>query len=116
MPGFAKTATAFPGATGQRLNNIATLAEMLRLNGYSTAQFGKNHETAPWEVNPYDATDRRPTGQSFDKFYGFMGGETNQWALLIYGRMTQVYTFADAKAPSRHITQYFEILGNRAIY
>jgi hypothetical protein len=46
-----ETATAFPGNTGQRPNNVAPLAEMLRLNGYSTGFFGKNHETAPWEVN-----------------------------------------------------------------
>jgi Sulfatase len=49
---IAETATAFPGQTGQRPNNVASVAEMLRLNGYSTAHFGKNHETAPWEVSP----------------------------------------------------------------
>jgi arylsulfatase A-like enzyme len=76
---IAETATAFPGQTGQRPNSVASIAEMLRLNGYSTAAFGKNHETAPW-----------PTRQGFDKFYGFMGGETNQWAPLIYDGMTQV--------------------------
>jgi hypothetical protein len=75
---IAETATSFPGQTGQRPNSVATIAEMLRLNGYSTAQFGKNHETAPWEVSPSGATDRWPTRQGFDKFYGFMGGETNQ--------------------------------------
>ena len=47
---IAETATSFPGQTGQRPNSVAYLAEMVRLNGYSTAQFGKNHETAPWEV------------------------------------------------------------------
>ncbi|RZU42150.1 arylsulfatase [Edaphobacter modestus] len=87
---IAETATSFPGQTGQRPNSVATIAEMLRLNGYSTAQFGKNHETAPWEVSPSGATDRWPTRQGFDKFYGFMGGETNQWAPLIYDGMTQV--------------------------
>ena len=87
---IAETATAFPGQTGKRPNSVATIAEMLRLNGYSTAQFGKNHETAPWEVSPSGPTDRWPTRQGFDKFYGFMGGETNQWAPLIYDGMTQV--------------------------
>jgi arylsulfatase A-like enzyme len=87
---IAETATSFPGQTGQRPNSVATIAEMLRLNGYSTAQFGKNHETAPWEVSPSGPTDRWPTRQGFDKFYGFMGGETNQWAPLIYDGMTQV--------------------------
>jgi arylsulfatase A-like enzyme len=87
---IAETATAFPGQTGQRPNSVATIAEMLRLNGYSTAAFGKNHETAPWEVSPSGPTDRWPTRQGFDKFYGFMGGETNQWAPLIYDGMIQV--------------------------
>jgi len=87
---IAETATSFPGQTGQRPNSVATIAEMLRLNGYSTAHFGKNHETAPWEVSPSGPTDRWPTRQGFDKFYGFMGGETNQWAPLIYDGMTQV--------------------------
>ena len=87
---IAETATAFPGQTGQRPNSVATIAEMLRLNGYSTAHFGKNHETAAWEVSPSGPTDRWPTRQGFDKFYGFMGGETNQWAPLIYDGTTVV--------------------------
>jgi arylsulfatase len=86
----AETATAFPGQTGKRPNSVAYLAEMVRYNGYSTAHFGKNHETAPWEVSPSGPTDRWPTRSGFDKFYGFMGGETNQWAPLIYDGMTPV--------------------------
>lgn len=87
---ISETGTSFPGQTGQRPNSVASVAEMLRLNGYSTAHFGKNHETAAWEVSPSGPTDRWPTRQGFDKFYGFMGGETNQWAPLIYDGMTQV--------------------------
>ncbi len=85
-----ETATAFPGNTGVRPENIAPLAEVLRLNGYSTAAFGKNHETPTWEISPSGATDRWPTRSGFDKFYGFMGGETNQWAPLLYDGMTKV--------------------------
>ncbi len=87
---IAETATSFPGQTGQRPDSVAPLAKMLRLNGYSTAAFGKNHETAPWEVSPSGPTDRWPTRSGFDKFYGFMGGETNQWAPLIYDGMNPV--------------------------
>ncbi|HEY8337941.1 MAG TPA: arylsulfatase [Tardiphaga sp.] len=87
---ISETGTSFPGQTGQRPNSVASVAEMLRLNGYSTAHFGKNHETAAWEVSPSGPTDRWPTRQGFDKFYGFMGGETNQWAPLIYDGMNQV--------------------------
>lgn len=87
---ITETATAFPGQTGQRPNSVAPLAEMLRLNGYSTAAFGKSHETAAWEVSPSGPTDRWPTRSGFDKFYGFIGGETNQWAPLIYEGLNHV--------------------------
>src|SRR5882724_6755065 len=90
MGSITETATSFPGQTGQRPNSVAPLAEMLRLNGYSTAAFGKSHETAAWEVSPSGPTDRWPTRSGFDKFYGFIGGETNQWAPLIYDGMIQV--------------------------
>jgi len=90
MGSITETATAFPGNTGQRPNNVAPLAEMLRLNGYSTGFFGKNHETAPWETSPSGPTDRWPTRSGFDEFYGFFGGETNQWAPYLYHGMNAV--------------------------
>ena len=95
MGSVTETATAFPGNTGQRPNNVAPLAEMLRLNGYSTGFFGKNHETAPWEVSPSGPTDRWPTRSGFDKFYGFIGGETNQWAPLLYDGLSLIETPTD---------------------
>ena len=98
---IAETATAFPGQTGSRPNSVAYGGEMLRLNGYSTAWFGKNHETAAWEVSPSGPTDRWPTRSGFDKFYGFMGGETNQWAPFIYDGMTPVEIPDD---PNYHFT------------
>jgi arylsulfatase A-like enzyme len=84
MGAIIETGTAFPGNTGQIPNEVAPLAEMLRLNGYSTGAFGKWHETAAWEASVAGAFDRWPTRQGFDKFYGFLGGETNQWAPFIY--------------------------------
>src|SRR6188768_1370552 len=90
MGSITETATAFPGQTGQRPNAVAPLAEMLRLNGYSTSAYGKSHETAAWEVSPSGPTDRWPTRSGFDKFYGFIGGETNQWAPAIYEDMSRV--------------------------
>jgi len=92
MGSITETATGFPGNTGQRPNRVAPLAEMVRLNGYSTAFFGKNHETAPWEVSPSGPTDRWPTRSGFDKFYGFFGGETDQWNPTIYDGMTRIPT------------------------
>ncbi len=73
MGSIIETGTAFPGNTGQIPQNVAPLAEMLRLNGYSTAAFGKWHELAAWEASVSGPFDRWPTRQGFDKFYGFLG-------------------------------------------
>jgi len=94
-------ATAFPGNTGIRPNSVAPLAEMLRQNGYSTAAFGKYHETPPWEVSVSGPFDRWPTRSGFDKFYGFLGGETNQWSPLIYDGTARVEAPRD---PHYHFT------------
>jgi arylsulfatase A-like enzyme len=90
MAFITEMATGFPGATGQVPDAAAPLAETLRLNGYSTAAFGKWHETASWEISVSGPFDRWPTRQGFDKFYGFFGGETNQWAPLVYDGVTHV--------------------------
>jgi arylsulfatase len=81
---ITEMATGMPGNTGQIPSSTAPLAEMLRLNGYATAAFGKWHETAAWEASVAGPFDRWPTRQGFDKFYGFLGGETNQWAPFLY--------------------------------
>jgi arylsulfatase len=94
-------ATAFPGNTGIRPHSVAPLAEILRLNGYSTAAFGKYHETPPWEASVSGPHDRWPTRSGFDKFYGFIGGETNQWAPAVYDGVTRVETPDD---PDYHFT------------
>lgn len=90
MGGITEVATAFPGNTGIRPNAVAPLAEILRLNGYGTAAFGKYHEAPTWEISPVGPFDRWPTRSGFDKFYGFLGAETNQWAPLIYDGLIQV--------------------------
>ena len=97
MGAITEAATAFPGNTGQRPDSVAPVAEMLRLNGYSTSFFGKNHETAAWEVSPSGPTTRWPNRSGFDEFYGFMGGETNQWAPLVYHNLAQVEIPKDPK-------------------
>ncbi len=94
-------ATAFPGNTGIRPNSVAPLAEILRLNGYSTAAFGKYHETPAWEASVSGPYDRWPTRSGFDKFYGFIGGETNQWAPAIFDGVTRV---EHPERPDYHFT------------
>ncbi len=85
-----EVATGFPGNNGRRPANAIYVAETLRQNGYSTAAFGKWHETAPWEVSVSGPYTRWPTNSGFDKFYGFIGGETNQYHPLIYDGVTKV--------------------------
>jgi arylsulfatase A-like enzyme len=94
-------ATAFPGNTGVRPLSITPLANILRMNGFSTAAFGKYHETPPWEVSVSGPFDRWPTSSGFDKFYGFIGGETNQWAPAIFDGVTRV---EQPNTPNYHFT------------
>jgi arylsulfatase A-like enzyme len=94
--------TAFPGNTGIRPQTITPVAQVLRMNGYSTAAFGKYHETPPWEASVSGPYDRWPTGSGFDKFYGFIGGETNQWHPMVYDGTTRVYP--NVEDPNYHFT------------
>jgi arylsulfatase A-like enzyme len=79
MGGITEMATSAPGYTSVRPNDCAPLAEILKLNGYATAQFGKCHEVPTWETSPAGPFDRWPTGSGFEHFFGFVGGETDQW-------------------------------------
>lgn len=92
-----ETATMFPGNNGVRPQSITPMAEVLRQNGYNTAAFGKYHETPPWEISNSGPQDRWPTRSGFEKFYGFIGGETNQWAPLVYDGVTLIETPEDPK-------------------
>ena len=84
MGGITEIATSAPGYNSVRPNTAAPLAETLKLNGYSTAQFGKCHEVPVWETSPMGPFSAWPTGSGFEHFYGFIGGETNQYAPAIY--------------------------------
>ena len=92
-----ETGTAFPGNTGVRPQSITPMAEVLRQNGYSTAAYGKYHETPPWEISAAGPYDRWPTHSGFENFYGFIGGETNQYAPLVYDGTAQVELPDDPK-------------------
>ena len=84
MGGITEIATSAPGYNSIRPNTAAPLAETLKLNGYATAQFGKCHEVPVWETSPMGPFHAWPTGSGFEHFYGFIGGETNQYAPAIY--------------------------------
>ena len=84
MGGITELATSAPGYDSIRPASAAPLAEILKLNGYSTAQFGKCHEVPVWETSPMGPFRQWPTGSGFEHFYGFIGGETNQYYPAIY--------------------------------
>jgi arylsulfatase A-like enzyme len=85
MGGITEIATSAPGYNSIRPNTAAPIAETLKLNGYSTAQFGKCHEVPVWETSPIGPFDAWPTGGGgFEYFYGFIGGEAHQYYPAIY--------------------------------
>jgi arylsulfatase len=91
MGGITEIATSAPGYNSLRPNNCAPLPETLKLNGYSTAQFGKCHEVPVWEASAVGPFDHWPhPGGGFEYFYGFLGGETNQWYPAIYENTSPV--------------------------
>ncbi len=87
---ITELATAAPGQTSVRPNNKQPLAETLKLNGYSTAQFGKCHEVPVFHNSPVGPFDTWPTGSGFEYYYGFIGGEDNQWYPSLYEGTTPV--------------------------
>jgi arylsulfatase len=112
MGGITEAATSAPGSCGVRPNTKAPLATTLKLNGYSTAQFGKCHEVPPWQTSPVGPFDAWPSGGGgFETFYGFIGGENNQYYPALYDGFTPV---EPEKTPAEgyHMT---EDLADRAI-
>ncbi len=91
MGSITETATSAPGNSSLRPNTKAPLAMTLKLNGYSTAQFGKCHEVPVWQASPMGPFDAWPSGGGgFEHFYGFIGGENNQWDPALYNGTTPV--------------------------
>jgi arylsulfatase len=90
MGGVTEIATSAPGLSSVRPKDKAPIAETLKLNGYSTAQFGKCHEVPVWEVSPVGPFNQWPTGSGFEYFYGFVGGEANQYYPGLYEGTTPV--------------------------
>jgi arylsulfatase len=91
MGGITEIASGSPGYNSILPNTCAPLARTLKLNGYATAQFGKCHEVPVWETSPAGPFDAWPTGGGgFEYFYGFIGGEANQWYPSLYEGTTPV--------------------------
>ena len=111
MGAITEMATSAPGNNSIRPKEKAPLAETLKLNGYSTAQFGKCHEVPVWEVTPVGPFHQWPTGSGFEYFYGFVGGEANQYYPGLYEGTTAV---EPPKTPEEGYT-LTEDLADRAI-
>ena len=102
LAAITEAATGFPGNYGSIPKSAATIAETLKQNGYNTMAFGK------WHLAPYTAYtsagpfDRWPLGMGFEKWYGFLGGETDQWAPNLAKDNTFIQT---PKRPGYHLTE-----------
>lgn len=83
-------ATGFPGYDTLIGQDTATIAQTLKLNGYNTAWFGKNHNLPDWESSQAGPYDRWPTSLGFEKFYGFLGGVANNWRPALYDGTTPI--------------------------
>jgi arylsulfatase len=112
MGSITETATSAPGNSSLRPNTKAPLAMTLKLNGYSTAQFGKCHEVPVWQSSPMGPFDAWPSaGGGFEMFYGFIGGENNQYDPALYEGTTPVEPPATPEE-GYHLT---EDLADRAV-
>jgi arylsulfatase len=112
MGSIPELATSAPGYSSMRPKSCAPLAEILKLNGYSTAQFGKCHEVPVWQTSPMGPFDAWPTGGGgFEHFFGFIGGETNQYFPGLYEGTTAIEP-SSTPEQGYHLT---EDLADRAI-
>jgi len=82
--------TGYPGYWSMLPKSAATVAEVLRLSGYNTAFFGKHHNVPAWQKSAAGPYDLWPTGLGFEYFYGFLGGDTDQWTPTLYRNTTLV--------------------------
>jgi arylsulfatase len=90
---ISEQSTGFPGYNSILSADKATIGRILLENGYNTAWFGKDHNTPAFEASRSGPFDRWPTGMGFEYFYGFVGGDANQWQPNLFRNTTQIYPF-----------------------
>ena len=90
---ISEAATGYPGYNSVITKDKNTIAEILKENGYATSWFGKEHNTPSYETSQVGPFDQWPIGMGFEYFYGFVGGETNQWQPDLYRNTTRVYPY-----------------------
>ena len=89
----SEQSTGFPGYNSIIGKDKATIGRVLLDNGYATAWFGKAHNTPAFEASAIGPFDRWPTGMGFEYFYGFVGGDANQWQPNLFRNTSQIYPF-----------------------
>ena len=89
----SEQATGFPGYNSIIARDKATIGRILKENGYATSWFGKNHNTPSFAASQAGPFDQWPIGMGFDYFYGFVGGDANQWQPNLFRNTTQIYPF-----------------------
>ncbi|MGO1079359.1 arylsulfatase [Inquilinus sp. CA228] len=87
----AELSTGYPGYDSTIGLENATIGEILKQNGYTTSWFGKDHNTPGWQYTLAGPFDQWPTGMGFEYFYGFLGGETDQWTPYLFRNTTQIF-------------------------
>jgi arylsulfatase len=92
---ISEQATGFPGYDSILGLNNASIGAILKQNGYATSWFGKNHNTPAFQYSVAGPFDQWPIGMGFDYFYGFMGGDTNQWQPYLFQNTTQIFPWVD---------------------
>ena len=92
---ITELSTGFPGYNSYFGPEHATVGTILRDNGYSTSWFGKNHNTPAFQYSAAGPFDQWPSGMGFEYFYGFMGGETDQWTPYLFRDHTQIFPWID---------------------
>src|SRR6266481_786390 len=88
---ITELSTGFPGYDSIIGPENATLGAILKGNGYATSWFGKNHNTPAFQYSVAGPFDQWPSGMGFQYFYGFLGGETDQWTPYLFRNQTQVF-------------------------
>jgi arylsulfatase A-like enzyme len=88
---ISELSTGFPGYDSIITPDKATIGTILKGNGYATSWFGKNHNTPGFQYSVAGPFDQWPSGMGFDYFYGFMGGETDQWTPYLFRDHTQIF-------------------------
>jgi len=89
----SEQATGFPGYNSIIARDKATIGRILREHGFATSWFGKNHNTPAFQASPAGPFDQWPIGMGFEYFYGFVGGDSNQWQPSLFRNTTQIYPF-----------------------